>query len=224
MKTLPRVLGMLAAITVTASISPRAHACWDGYSASVRRVSVNAADDAAWSPERARALARWGARIDALLPTGTMVDSEFGFVTVCKTGKDGQCGATVAEIKWEDGQLATLFSRVAAATRATPATVKRARAVDAAPLTLQVFAGHGKVGAQAFASRINDAGAGANGFYTAGGFPASNPTAHVVSGVDASGRVLYRVVVGAFLAKSEALATAAELKTATGIGGFVRAL
>ena len=96
--------------------------------------------------------------------------------------------------------------------------------IDAAPLTLQVFAGHSKAGAEAFAKRINDAGAGADGFYTAGGFPANNPTAHVVSGVDASARALYRVVVGAFLAKSDAVATGAELKKATGISGFARAL
>src|SRR5262249_26019597 len=116
------------------------------------------------------------------------------------------------------------FSRVAAATRASAATVKRARAVDAAPLTLQVFAGHSEARAEAFAKRINDAGEGAHGFYNAGGFPANNPTAHVVDGVDASGRALYRVVVGAFLAKSDAVATGAELKKATGIAGFARAL
>ena len=78
--------------------------------------------------------------------------------------------------------------------------------------------------ADAFAERINRSSAGDDGFYTAGGFPASNPRAHVVGGRDAHGHPIHRVLMGAFLTRPEAVAAKAELKKELGIEGFARTL
>jgi hypothetical protein len=222
-KTAPRILGALAALALPLSASTRAHACWDGYFATVHRVAV-AVPGGAWSPEAVRAAALWGIRIDALLPAGTLVESYHGLADLCVAGKDGACGLTLAELTWEDGKLSDLFAKVAVATGATPARVKRARALGATPLSFQVFATRSEARAEAFAGRINDADAGVNGFYSAGGFPGRQPTAHVVSGIDARGRTVFRVVMGAFLSRAEAVAGGAELTKETGIAGFVRPL
>ena len=153
------------------------------------------------------------------------MQSYFGYANLCATGKDGACGPTLADIEWKDGGLSDLFAKVAAATGAPPTAVKRARAQSAVPLTFQVLAARSEARAEAFARRINDAGlGGVDGFYEAGSFPAINPTAHVVPGVDARGRKIFRVLVGAFLSRAEAVAGGAALKKKTAIDGFARAL
>lgn len=201
-----------------------ARACWDGYAASVGRVFIGVADDRPWDPGSARAVARWGARIDALLPANTLLNAQFNTVTFCQEAKDG-CGETLGEAQLPSLEsLPTLFSSVAKLTRASPAAVRRARAIDAQPFTLQVFAARAERRAKAIAARIDESGAGRHGFYEAGGFPAFNSTAHVVRGEDAAGRPLFRVVVGAFLDRKEAASLGDSIKTQLGIQGFVRPL
>jgi len=224
MKTLPFLAATFAAVAVTASAARDAHACWDGYAASVDRVDLRVPGDATWRPEKAREVARWATRMNALLPQGTKLESDLGFVTICTVNAAGECVTTVAETRWDNGSLAPLFKQVAQATQAAPAAVRSALRLDAAPVTLQVFASRSQAGADTVARRINDAHAGSDGFYTAGGFPADNPTAHVVAGTGKKGERVYRVLVGAFLAKGEAQTAAAELHRETGFQGFVRPL
>jgi hypothetical protein len=215
----------LAALMATVSAASPARACWDGYQASVGNVTLSIPGEAEWSPETARTAARWGARIEALLGSSRSLQSFYSNATVCLAESDGSCGATLADVTWNGSQLSDLFVKVAAATRASPATVKRARAVDVQPLTIQVFAGRTDAAAKAFAARINDAHVdGLDGYYVAGGFPDVNPSAHVIAVTDASGRPLDRVVVGAFLSRADALASAARLTSETGIVGFARPL
>jgi cell division septation protein DedD len=63
-----------------------------------------------------------------------------------------------------------------------------------------------------------------HGFITVGGFPAYNPTAHVVLGKDAAGSPAHRVFVGAFLSRGDADRVEASVRKALGIKGFVRPL
>jgi hypothetical protein len=224
MTTLPRLTAVLAAVGASLFALPRAHACWDGHRAAVRRVTLSIPGDRRWTPEEARAAAVWGARIDALLPPGTVLDAFGGYAELC-TDQHGGCGATMAEIRWDGVRLADLFAKVASATGASKAIVRRARMLGAQPLTVQVLAARSEANAKAFASRINAAGAaGIDGYFEAGGFPATNPSAHVLAAVDAKGNAVYRVVVGAFLTKADADAARAELYRSAGVDGFARAL
>jgi hypothetical protein len=62
------------------------------------------------------------------------------------------------------------------------------------------------------------------GFFFVGDVPADNPTAHVVRERDARGRMLHKVLVGAYLDRASATASALELARKTGLETFVRPL
>ncbi|MFO0601539.1 MAG: SPOR domain-containing protein [Polyangiales bacterium] len=80
---------------------------------------------------------------------------------------------------------------------------------------MQVLTTTSPLRAREAARAIDVAGRGAHGFIEVGGFPASNPTAHVLTACG-----VHRVVVGAFLDREEAAALAASL----GSGAWVRTL
>jgi hypothetical protein len=224
-----RLLAVLAALTTTLCASARAQACWDGYQVNIGRVGISAPGDTRWTPEGVRNAAVWATRIDALLPAKTVVSTFGSYVQWCTEGANGECDETLAEVTWERGGLAALFRKIAAATGASRETIRRAQALGAQPLTLQVFAAYDHARAEAFATRINEANTrdlnyALNGFFIAGGFPGFDPSSHVLEGTDASGAKLYRVVVGAFLTETEAAAASATLKEELGISGFSRPL
>jgi hypothetical protein len=188
-------------------------------------VSVATGEDATWDPTEIREVALWGSRIDALLPAGTHLDSELGTITFCKTLPDGTCGASLADIPYGNEPLPALFGQTAILTHASPAAIRRAMTLTVAPLTVQVFASKSPGRAGAVASAIDAADeAGDSGFINVGGFPANNPTAHVVAGIDAAGKPIHRVLVGAFLARADAAAAEARVRKALGLKGFVRPL
>jgi sporulation related protein len=218
------VVPALAFALASLLAAPRAEACWDGYAASIGRMSVTVADESAWSPAAVREIALWGARIDALLPAGTRLDSALGEVTFCTTLPDGQCGASLADLPYSNDELPELFGKTAVVTHASAKDIRRIMALSIAPLTVQVFASKSEARADALAASIDAAGAGVHGFVTIGGFPAYNSTAHVVAGRDAAGRPIHRVFVGAFLDRAEATSTEASVRKALGIKGFVRPL
>jgi hypothetical protein len=223
MKT-PRFFAVLAALAVTLCAAGRAHACWDGYSATVHRVTFNIQGDTNWSTENARTAALWGTRIDALLPQGKRLEAWSTFAMLCTTTADDEC-TTYVEIKWSEPRFSELFRKVATATGASRATIAHAGALGAAPLTLQAFAAYDAARANAFATRINEvAGDGLNGFFQAGGFPAMNPSAHVLDGVDARGVKIYRVMVGAFLSQTDADVARTQLEELAGVQAFGRPL
>lgn len=219
MRTLALSL-FLAAITLP---STPAAACWDGHLAVVGGVTMSSGGTS-WSPERARELATWLSRIDALLSAGATLDIQFGYARLCsggdRTGEEGTC----TEWQWDERSLAALFRDVAQRTRASEDLVRTARATRRDVHVIQIAAFRDRAQAEALAVRLADTGIGEHGFYQAGGFPADNPVAHVLTMADASGRAVHRVVVGAFVERSQAERVREALDGELGVRGIVRAL
>lgn len=207
------VAGALTLIAFT--FTREAAACWDGYAATVGHVQIqNARGSATWSPEDARHAARWGARINALLPAGASLD-----VWTTETTCSGACGS-VSTIPVGAEDLPKLFRAVARAFAVGPRRVRAARALHPRLFTVQLFSGSAR-GAGALKKRVVDAGSGAYGFFDQGGFPAFNESAHVLH--EAGSAEPYRVVTGVFLSRKEAEAARAGLQGG-GFSGFVREL
>ena len=216
--TPPKLLRSLLALGAAGLLlvtSRNADACWDGYAAGVGKVSIaRGLDPASWSPDDAREVARWGTRIDALLPQGAELAIEYGEVSCTST--TGACGSFTS-ISLPTDDLPSAFRAVAKAFRVSPARMQKVRALAPEVYTVQVFAGTAS-GALREKRRVVDRDAGSHGFFVEGGFPAINDAAHVIR--DGS---THRVIVGTFLSRKDASAALADLR-AKGIGGFVRAL
>lgn len=229
MRLRPVTLLAAAAVALASLVSlPRAEACWDGYAASIGKLSISVATDEnpPWDPADIREIALWGSRIDALLPAGTRLDSELGTITFCKTLPGSRrCGASLADVPFSTAPLPALFGQTAILTHASPAAIRRAMTLTVAPLTVQVFASTSAARAHAVAVAVDEPDDTRDrGFIDVGGFPATNPSAHVVDGSDAAGRPIHRVLVGAFLARADAAATEARVRKALGLKGFLRPL
>ncbi len=215
--------------------APRAQACWDGYQAIVGKATLDFPFDGKspdqWSLPTIRAAALWGSRIDALLPPGTHLEAHSTTLFFCKAPPGGYCDENAEKLSgsddnapWSDDELPILFGNTTTLTHAGPAEIRRAMALTVVPLTVQVFAGKSERRARAVAASINDVEAGDHGFLEAGGFPATNPTAHVVDGKDDAGNPIHRVFVGAFLSRAAATSASATMHKTLGIKGFVRLL
>jgi len=205
-------LAFVLALSITALSSVPARACWDGYQASTPHLYVMGPDDE-WSLERAGQLARWMPRIEALLaPRGVEVAVYHDMVEL----SDGRV------LSVPEGKLHRLFAVLARELAVPPAERRAAMRVRADARTIQVAATRDEAAARALADRLNAELLGAHGFYEAGGFPAENERAHVVEASDEEG-VVYRVLVGAFLDRTEASRVAAELRAITG-AAFLRPL
>ncbi|MDC0744562.1 SPOR domain-containing protein [Polyangium mundeleinium] len=195
-----------------------AAACWDGWYAEVGGVGITRGLGVAeWNPEHAREAARWGARINALLPPGAALAIEWDEAT-CASDQ-GACGA-VTTIAAGSEDLPATFRAVAKAFHVPAAKVRKARALDPELYTVQIFAGS-KRRALAVKDHVAALDAGDHGFFVEGGFPAPKQTAHVLRDPEADGP--HRVIVGTFLSRKEARAALAGLR-AKGFGGYVRAL
>ena len=214
------VLAIVAA-TITTLIAGSACACWDGFSATVGRVTFSAPgndSDGVLRFGTAKAVARWGARLDALLPAGTTLEVGFGQVSLCNANdecesfelKDWSGAASDSEPK--------LNARLKRVFRQTVAELNLSSVANAALRTrgrlfsVQVGSFRARRFAQKMADRINQQHA--NGslpwehhtFYSAGGFPALHDVAYLAR-VNVAGRgVFYRVIVGAFTTSREAIA------------------
>lgn len=213
----------LVAATAVTALPNRAHACWDGVFVETDKVALAIATDessATWSPERARTYAKWAGRIGALLPEGTTLSVEHGFITICK---DATESCIDIEQTWEDGHLFNLFEMTADLVDAPRGTIAKARRTTLTPLTVQVAASRNPGAAEKLAGRINAAQLGQTGFLDVGGFPTANADAHVVESWNGEAP-LYHVVVGAFLDRAQADEAAVTLEDALGLDGFVRAL
>lgn len=209
------VLSLITLLAATAAPST-ARACWDGYSGMYGDVAIMGPGER-WELEIARALGTWLPRIDALLPEGASVISEFGYVEVCR---DGSC----TEHRWNDRNLAGLFQIVADTIGASPGERRAARAVETSGWTIQIAATTDPLDARRIAERFNLSDAGEHGYYEAGGFPALNDRAHVVEGRDGAGRTVHRVIVGTFISRTDADAQAAGLGAILGQPVLVRPL
>lgn len=168
-------------------------------------------DDTLWDAPTLRHHATWLGRINRLLPAGATVISEHGFVTV-------NVGGTSSEFTWNDGQYRTLFDNVARNVGASPIGIQSALRLETPVYVVQAGAFVNETRARAQADAISQGDIAEHGFYEAGGFPAINPTAHVVT-IRAK-RTIHRVYVGAFVNRQEAEAIAKR----RGQGAFVREL
>ncbi|MBX7192214.1 MAG: SPOR domain-containing protein [Sandaracinaceae bacterium] len=201
----------LVILTLAGLLAPApAGACWDGFSATVGDVQEYGSDTS-WGLAQVEERARWLGRIDALLPDGATVMDEWGTVSV-------YVGDEEHDLEWRDGHYLTLFREVARIVGASPETIRRARRLETPVYVVQAGAFADRAAAERYASELSEDEAATHGFLEAGGFPADNPEAHVVSvpGV----RELHRVYVGAFVDRAEAEAVAATL----GGHAFVRTL
>lgn len=192
-----------------------ARACWDGYAVRLDNIAFTGADDV-WAPARARELAVWARRFEALLgPAGTL-EADGAFAEACV---DSRCVEVVAPT----ATPRALFEAVARALAIPAAQRAAALRASASPFAVQVAATRDRAAAERLAARLSDAEL-PRGFYDAGGFPADNAEVHVIEATAADGRAIYRVVVGAFLDRSDALAHAPEIAAQTGLPVVLRAL
>jgi hypothetical protein len=227
---------LVVAVMVAVSGPSRAEACYDGYEANVRNAAASVGFGSVWHPEVARHVATWLTRVDALLPAGVTV-TVYPWSVECE-GK--ACATTSVALDVRAGFKAA-FAATARNVGADARTMRRAGALAADPVTVQVYAGSQQT-ARAIAERISnhqpggeagenwvgspddEGAANWSGFYEAGGFPAFRPAAHVVRATLPDGSVVHRVVVGAFLTVADAEVVRASVEAATGARGFVRPL
>ncbi|MEM7606144.1 MAG: hypothetical protein AAF411_12385 [Myxococcota bacterium] len=192
----------LAAALVLSLSLPVAHACFDGYVAVAGDVMVQAADDQ-WSARRARQLATWLPRIDAL--SGDTVEIYYSSAYLA----DG------TELTYAPDHFDELFETMATHLNVADAERLAAKSLETRALTVEVASFRRRADAREYArallARLDgdedeamDVAYGSlAGFYEAGGFPSNNPPIHVVPGRD-RGRRIHRVVVGAFLGEDTA--------------------
>lgn len=215
------MLGRLLTVACLALTPAPALACWDGLLAESADVRLQLMGGAAgtWDPARMQSFATWLTRIDAIAPDFLEVIATDHDVTVfCDTCKNSE------NLKW-DGDLATLFDRVAKAVGADRKTRRQALEQDATAYTVQIAAFATKADADALARKLNGQADSleTHGFVQIGGFPSMNDTTHVVAVSHETGPV-YRVVVGAFLSRADAEAAQTLVHEETSLRGFVRPL
>ena len=193
-----RVVSCFAAAAALGVARP-AHACFDGYVAQGRHLTLSVSGDSDWEPAHIRSVATWIARIDALLS-----DDYTDFV--------------------RHENFAEIFREFADSVGASRERRARALRVRVAPVTIQLLAAQSEESARRFAAVIEQTDSADSGFYESGGFPSINPRVHVVTERYGRGRKLYKVLVGAFLDRQEARNVLFELEREIGARGFVRTL
>ncbi|NUP09492.1 MAG: hypothetical protein HOW73_25865 [Polyangiaceae bacterium] len=216
MRRLACVAATAAAVLTGVSLfaPSSAHACWDGYDASIGPLTILQAESAgSWSPAQARLVARWGTRIARLLPVDAKLSIELGSAWCEGNGCGSVTGFDVDLDRWQN-----TFDEIAKQFAVSKAVRDDALEADPEVYTVQVFAGT-LVGARDLKEKVIGLGGDFFGFYAAGGYPANKDDAHILG----DGTSVHRVVVGAYLSKTEAEAAAKRL-AAAGFKGFVREL
>lgn len=213
-----RALSLALLLTALPVIPSSAAACWDGFAVRTPHLSVMGGDTR-WRPSRAREVAKWAPRVEALLASaGVSAEVYWGDVEL----SDG------SSLHVRYGGLEHLFVQLARHLHISPQERRRALGARRG-LTVQVAASRDRDRAEALAARLNDRDhpdgpAGAHGAYEAGGFPSINDTAHVVTEPDAAGRPVHRVIVGVFVDRHEARRVAEEVASRSGTTAFARHL
>lgn len=231
MHTRLSIVAFLAA-GIVALAEGRASACNDGAGVNLGRVNARFGGVHAWTRDFVKSTARWGARIDALLPAGVRVDAwastQAPNMQLCPLV--GACSDNDPDGAWES--LESLFATVASLTHASPAQVARAKAKDVQLFTVQIFAAHNRGDAQWKKGRIEQANVaiatddwshlhGVVGVHVCGG---AAEWANVVEERDSANRPIHRILVGAFLSTTEADEARVILRAAGFADAFVRAL
>lgn len=206
MQTMPTPVAFALALSLLLTPSS-AYACWDGIYASMGHITIQQGEEFEWNVTDLENYALWLGRVNALLPPNGELTAEFDVAEL-------NCGEDDLQITW-NGSFPRLFNQVAAHCHTTRAERTRAMSTVTTVYTVQAGAVQNEAGANRLAASINARALDAHGFIQIGGFPANNPTAHVIS----DGTV-HRVWVGAFLDRAEAESVATEL----GGGAYVRSL
>ncbi len=194
--TLTLFAGALAGLLTTLAPST-AHACWDGYSATVGSTTFTSAmSHASWNGDHARHATRWAARIDALLPDG---------VTLWMGNTYASCeGHDACEKLGEIGTAdpAQAFREIAKAFGVSARAQQAAMATSQKVYTVQVFAGSKDAAlkqkkllielAQEEAFELG----GHDEFFQEGGFPGWDSRVHAVQ--DEKDSSLVRVIIEDF--------------------------
>jgi hypothetical protein len=202
------------------AVTADATACFDGYSASVGDVGFVAAGpyDASFSIGQARALAKWGQRIDSILPEGYSLELGYGGGGICSPSTG--CDQAFTDLWLEHGYsaekslnatLAKVFDGVAAKVGTPPSQARRARNRRVPIYAVQVGSFRGAGRAASLTRKLNwEVQTGKlewepDTFYSAGGFPAIHDVAATVP-ARVQGQRFHRVVVGVFTAGEQAWA------------------
>jgi hypothetical protein len=208
--------GALTALLATV-VPSTAHACWDGYSATVGSATFTSAmREASWNGDHARFATRWAARIDALLPEG--VTLYMGNTYVSCEGHEA-CEKTLEVGSDDPGkafkQIAKLFGVSAKAQQAALATSQKV-------YTVQVFAGSKEAALKQKKLLIElaqeeefDLG-GHDAFFQEGGFPGWDSRIHAVA--DEKDESLTRVIIEDFPTLEAAQAAEKKLRERGVIG------
>jgi hypothetical protein len=226
----PETMSKLASVALLASASALvltassdASACWNGVSAHTERVGITEIEDApSWSPARVRDYATWMKRIEALLPAGHSVYTADP-VTVHLDGadEDSEDDDTYESGNWGDPE--GVFDAVVKLTKTKKKARRRALAIKADVFTVQVGALADAKLADELVERTARAESVEEGFFHVE-WDERAGYANVVNEPDAKGRVLYKVVSGAFLDEREARVVATKLSRELGVAAFVRKL
>ena len=227
-----RLIAFAALALATLGYAAPAHACFDGFSVASERVGATMRTDGSWRLAEARTMARWTARLEALLPAGaTMTMESVWSVGVCSA--QGECQDVAAMDGSDDPilgagleqQMARVFERTASTLGVSARQRALARGTKATLYVVQIGAFRSWGAASDLAAKINmNAQHGSPGwehhtFYSAGGYPAlHNPVA--VHGTEVGAETMHRVIAGVFVDADEARAQRARLAQA----GFASAL
>lgn len=223
-------LGLTSTVAAALLIAHPSAACWDGVYVETPRVTLTSAElGDQWTPQLARDVGLWVARVEAFLPDDVLVTVQHGVIEICGVDGNEDFGCVEPDDEWSDGELATLFAAVARAAGVDDATKQRAKQVSVSPQTVQLGVFRSKRAAHRYAltatKALEDVDTDLFGYLEAGAFPADNAFVHVVeSRSSRTNKPRYRVVTGAFIDPAEARLTAAQIKAATNMKVQVRSL
>lgn len=222
-------LSLLSILLISLTPTP-ASACWDGFSAELGKVSiegeVHPESEPEWQIGQARALARWGTRLNALLPHDSSLDIAFLSVTLCVPRHRHKCAEIPAPWWKEAGDaspaqldhwLGRAFALVATRIRATPRRIAVARRASSTLFTVQVGSYRSRGLAERQVEQLNHMVRynylpwESRSFYVAGGFPALDDVAHLLP-CRIKGHVWHRVVVGEFTSLKNAMSYRAAIE------------
>jgi hypothetical protein len=224
-------LWCLAGFALAASMQlPAAHACFDGFSVTSKQVSATVHTDGKWRLSEARTMARWTARLDALLSKGgSLAMQTLWSGTVCGTDDCQDVtyfGNDEDTSRWTlDAKMARVFETTAKTLGRSPQQLTRARQAKAVLYSVQIASFRSAGRARNLVDELNlDAQMGdmdweAELFYSAGGYPAIHNPVHEVA-VDVGGTTFHRVVAGLFVDPDDAQA----YRTTLAKNGFVSSL
>ncbi|NUO53718.1 MAG: hypothetical protein HOV80_33135 [Polyangiaceae bacterium] len=213
--------GALAGLLATV-IPSTAHACWDGYSATVGNATFTRATGAAsWNGDDARYTTRWAARFDAITPAGVNLWIGNGYVS-CEGHKACE---TLGDVGSNDPQKA--FKQVAKAFGVSAKAQQEALGVQQKLYTVQVFAGakdaalkQKKLLAELDQEEALDVGDYGD-FFLAGAFPGVNERFHAIA--DEKDEKLVRLIIDEY-PSLEAAQEAEKKLRARGVIGIVKEL